>query len=220
MAMGEPTTTIDWPEGYDRTDPDDREPYPGNITLDHREAFESIDEELQRWGASLDRIGFAAPAYANDSRIPHKSADPDDPGVVVYFRRVDEHADQGYALACDRWDSLRDNARAIALYVRRKRLAERCEVATAESEFETAALPPGDESDEGDVIAAGSGEPDLDIERAAELLGVEPDATDRLVKTAFQERVKAVHGDQGGDLADATRLQEARDVLLEGSDGA
>lgn len=87
------TAELDWPEGYPRTAPGERKPYPGNITLGHREAFESIDEELSRWGATLQRVAFAAPAYVNDSRIPHKSADPDDPGVVAYFRRDDEHAD-------------------------------------------------------------------------------------------------------------------------------
>ncbi|WP_135363434.1 J domain-containing protein [Halosimplex halophilum] len=212
--MPEQMSRIDWPEGYDRTDPDGREPYPGNITLDHAEAFRSIPEELEAWGATLDRVEFAATAYANDSNIPHKSADPDDPGVAVYFRRVDEHADRGYALACDRWDSLRDNARAIALYVRRKRLAERCEVATAESEFETAALPPGDGAEGDDVIVAGAPEPELGADRAADLLGVAPDAPDRVVETAFQEAVKDGHPDQGGD-ASMSRLKEAREVLTD-----
>lgn len=218
MAMSEPTTEIDWPGGYERTDPDDRESYPGNITLNHREAFKSIPEELEQWGATLDRVEFAPEGYARNSNIPHKSADPDDPGVAVYFRRVDEHADQGYALACDRWDSLRDNARAISLYVRRKRLAERCQVATAESEFETAALPPGDGDGGDDVIAVGAGGPDLDAQRAAELLGVSPDAPERVVTTAFQEAAKIEHPDQGGDVEDIQRLQAARDVLLEDSD--
>jgi len=212
--MPEALASIDWPEGYDRTEPDDREPYPGDISLDHAEAFRSIPEELEQWGATLDRVEFAATAYANDPNIPHKSADPDDPGVAVYFRRVDEHADRGYALACDQWNSLRDNARAISLYVRRKRLAERCEVATAESEFETAALPPGDGSEGDDVIVAGSPEPELDEERAAALLGIAPDAPDRVVETAFQEALKDGHPDQGGD-ASVQRLKEAREVLTD-----
>lgn len=203
---------LDWPPGYDRTAPDDREPYPGNITVGHREAFESIDEELERWGATLERISFAAPSYANDSRIPHKSSNPDDPAVVAYFRRVDEAADEGYAIACDRWDSLRDNARAIALYARRKRLAERCGVTTADSEFETARLPPGDESAP-DVIAV---EPEPDRE-PHEVLGVAPDAPDLVVNGAFRELVKEAHGDQGGnEKYDVRELKRARDELLDG----
>lgn len=195
---------IDWPEGYDRTDPDDREPYPGSISLGHREAFASIEEELEAWGAVLDRVEFAATEYARDPNVPHKSDDPDDPGVAVYFRRLEEDADHGYALACDRWESLRDNARAISLYVRRKRLAERCEVATAESEFSTAALPSGEE----EAIVATSQPPH-------EVLGTSPAPTVDEVREAFRERVKEVHPDNGGSDAEFRRVKEARDELLD-----
>ncbi|GAB7010446.1 J domain-containing protein [Halorubrum trueperi] len=213
MNTTEQRPDLDWPEGYPRTAPSEREPYPGNITLGHREAFESIDEELSRWGALLQRVEFAAPAYVNDSRIPHKSSDPDDPGVVAYFRREDDHADEGYAIACDRWDSLRDNARAIALYARRKRLAERCGVTTADSEFETARLPPGDEDAASSDVIAVEPEPDRDPH---EVLGVAEGAPDPVVKGAFRELVKEAHGDQGGsEKWDVGELKQARDELLD-----
>lgn len=209
--MASSVAAIDWPAGYDRTDPDDREPYPGNITVGHREAFVSIDEELSRWGATLDRIEFAATGYANDSRIPHKSADPDDPGVAVYFRRLEEHADQGYAIACDRWNSLRDNARAIALYVKRKRLAERCAVATATSEFQTAALPSGEEDE---PIAVG---PTGTADAPHDTLGVAPDAPDDVVKAAARRLAANHHPD--GDDSDVERfmeIQAAKEAMLNG----
>ncbi|WP_241211157.1 hypothetical protein [Halorubrum lacusprofundi] len=47
-----------------------------------------------------------------------------------------------------------ENARGTSLYAWRKRLAERYGVTTADSEFETARLPPGDE-DESVVVAGG-----------------------------------------------------------------
>lgn len=203
---------IDWPEDYDRTDPDEREPYPGNISVGHREAFGSIDEELGRWGAGLDRIEFAAPAYANDSRIPHESADPDDPGVAVYFRRHDDHADRGYAIACDRWNSLRDNARAISLYVRRKRLAERCGVATAQAEFQTAALPSGDEDD--GAIAVGPAETST---APHDVLDVAPDAPDDVVEAAARRKAANVHPDQpDGDEGRFKEIQSAKEAMLDG----
>ena len=205
---------IDWPEGYPRTSPEEREPYPGNITVGHRESFKSIDEELSRWGATLQRIEFAAPEYVNDSRIPHKSADPADPGVVAYFRRDTEAADVGYAIACDRWSSLRDNARAIALYARRKRLAERCGVTTADSEFDTARLPPGDADGDDQVVVAGGR---VETRPAHEVLGVAPEAPAPAVKGAFRELVKEAHGDQGGsDEWGVSELKRARDDLLGG----
>lgn len=199
---------LEWPEGYDRTPPEDREPYPGNISVGHRAAFTSIDDELDAWGCTLDRVEFAATPYARDPDIPHKSDDPDDPGVAAYFRRTDEHADQGYAIACDRWNSLRDNARAIALYVRRKRLAERCGVSTASSEFSTAALPPtGD-----DAIAA----PAATSEPAPyEVLQVAPGAGRDVVKAAYRARAKELHSDAGGSTDGMTRLNKAKEAMLD-----
>ncbi|WP_137288614.1 hypothetical protein [Natronorubrum halophilum] len=41
---------LQWPDGYERTPANNREAYPGNISLNHREAFESVVEELERWG--------------------------------------------------------------------------------------------------------------------------------------------------------------------------
>ncbi|WP_256464797.1 hypothetical protein [Halosolutus gelatinilyticus] len=35
---------------YDWSDPNDHEPYPGNLSVSHKQAFESIVEELERWG--------------------------------------------------------------------------------------------------------------------------------------------------------------------------
>lgn len=192
-----------WPEGYDRTDPEDRGPYPGDLSLGHREAFESIEEELAAWGAVLDRVEFAATSYARNSNIPHKSADVADPGVAVYFRREAEHADRGYALACDRWESLRENARAISLYVRRKRLAERCEVSTAEEEFSTAALP----SPEEEALVA--------EKPPHKILGCSPAPTVEEIRESFRQRVKEVHPDNGGTDREFKRVKEARDDLLD-----
>lgn len=204
--------SIDWPDEYSRTDPDDREAYPGNISLNHREAFESVIEELERWGATGVDVDFAPPSYQRNSNIPHKSAEPDDPGVVAYFRREDGSADEGHAIACDSWTSLRENARAIALYARRKRLAERCEVTTAQSEFETTALPPGEDDD---AVVAGSGDT-ADSRDPHELLEVSPDASADVVKASARRKMANVHPDQpDGDEAEYKRLQKAKEAMLD-----
>lgn len=123
----------------------------------------------------------------------------------------DRPADIGYAIACDRWSLLRDNARAIALYARRKRLAEKCGVTTADSGFETARLPPGDE-DESVVVAGGR----VEMPPPYEVLDVSEDAPDPVVKGPFRELVKEAHGDQGGsDEWDDSELRRARDELLD-----
>lgn len=51
---------LEWPDGYERTNPDDREPYPGDHSVSHRQAFESTVEELERWGKTDVEIETAA----------------------------------------------------------------------------------------------------------------------------------------------------------------
>jgi hypothetical protein len=204
---------IQWPEGYPRTDPNERDSYPGDISLTRKESFQSIVDELERWGATDVRISTASTHYKDRPNIPHQHDKPDDVGVVARFRRADRPADEGYAIACDRWATQLENARAIALYARRKRLAERCGVTTADSEFETARLPPGDESAEGPDVIAVEPEPDREPH---EVLGVAKDAPELVVKGAFRELVKDAHGDQGGNEEyDVAELKRARDALLD-----
>jgi len=202
---------LHWPAGYPRTPAEERESYPGDISLTRKESFVSIVDELERWGATDVRISTASTHYKDRPNIPHQHDKPDDVGVVARFRREDRSADEGYAIACDRWETQLENSRCIALYARRKRLAERCGVTTADSEFETARLPPGDESGP-DVIAV-EPEPDRDPH---EVLGVAEDAPDVVVRGAFRELVKEAHADQGGnDAYDVSELKQARNVLLD-----
>ncbi|WP_121744426.1 J domain-containing protein [Natronorubrum halophilum] len=207
---------IQWPDGYDRTGSSDREPYPGNISLNHREAFESVVEELERWGKTDVEIETAGTHYANDPNIPHKSADPDDVGVVAYYRDLEARADEQSAIACDQWESQLENARAISLWVRRIRirLADRCGVETAKDIDEVAQLPPADE----DAIAAppASSSDDLD-EEPHETLDVAPDAPSEIVTAAFRAQIKELEGhpDTGGSSGRFQKLKAARDELLE-----
>ena len=205
------TAGIDWPAGFERTPADEREPYPGDLSPTRKESFQSVVEELERWGATSVEIDTASQHYADRPNIPHQHDKPDDVGVVARFRREDEHADEGYAIACDRWETQRENARAIALYARRMRLAERCGVTTANSTFATARLPPADEEDA--IVATGRVE-----QEPHEVLDVSPDAPDAVVKGAFRELVKDAHADHGGNGEHTvSELKSARDTLLEES---
>lgn len=206
--MPEQVRQIDWPAGFDRTSPQDRGSYPGDISLTRKESFQSVVDELERWGASSVDIDTASQHYVDRPNIPHQHDKPDETGVVVRFRREDEAADAGYAIACDRWETQLENARAIALYARRKRLAERCGVTTAESEFSTARLPPGDQEDV--VVAEAAREP------PHEVLGVAENAPDEVVKAAARRLAADVHPDQpDGDAQEFKRIQKAKAAMLE-----
>lgn len=196
--------TLDWPEGFERTDPADRISYPGGFEVSRTRAFDSIVEEIEKIDGAMNvRVETAAPHTQKAPHRPYQDRDPDDPGVVAYYDREG----QGYAVACDRWDNLRDNARAVALYVDSKRAIERYGVATVGSEFETQALPSGEE----DVVAAGSGR----SEPPHEVLGVAPDAPDAVVKGAARSLKAEKHPDSGGSRDAFRRVVEAEEAMLD-----
>jgi len=200
-----------WPPAYDRTPADEREPYPGDLSPTRKESFESIVDELERWGATDVRISTASQHYKDRPNIPHQHDTPDDVGVAAYYLREDGRADEWHAIACDRWESQRENARAIALWARRQRLAERCGVTTAQSTHAAAQLPSGNEEA---IVAAGPGETS---EAPYEVLGVDPDAPEPVIRGAVRQLKKEHHPDRGGDPQEFQRVVEAGEALLEGN---
>lgn len=200
-------STLDWPNGFERTPPDDREPYPGGFEVSRTRAFDSIVEQIDKIeGAMNVRVETAAPHTKKQPHRPYSDRDPDDPGVVAYYDREG----QGYAVACDRWDNLRDNARAIALYVDAKRAIERYGVATVGSEFQTQALPSGEDDD---VVVAGPGG---DRQEPHEVLNVAPDAPDDVVRAAARRLAANAHPDRpDGDQEEFKRIQQAKQALLD-----
>lgn len=102
---------LNWPAHLERTPADEREPYPGDLSPTRKECFESIVDELQRWGATSVDIETTSQHYVDRPNIPHQHDKPDDVGVVVRFRHEDEAADEQLAYACDRWATQRENVR-------------------------------------------------------------------------------------------------------------
>lgn len=205
-----PSSSIDWPDGFARTNPGDREKnrsYQATLGQTTQELVTEMDRlDPESWRASTASGG----AYTKSNGLPKSKANPDDPGFVVYWKLDDEQ----FAVACDDSPRLSDNVRTVYLWIRETRLRNQRPVVTGESEFAAARLPPGDGSAGDDVIVA-NGPVDLDVEAAADLLGVTPDAPDRVVKTAYQEKTKTAHPDGGGSSAEFQRVREARDVLLD-----
>lgn len=54
----------------------------------------------------------------------------------------------------------------------------------------------------------------LSIEEAASLLGVKPDATPLLIKSAYRKLMLKHHPDKGGNAEFAAKLNTARDILM------
>ncbi|GGL70195.1 DnaJ domain-containing protein [Halocalculus aciditolerans] len=191
-----------WPAGFDRTPASDRKRYPGGFEVSRTTAFESILEELEKFDAVNVDVQTTVPHTARNPNVPYKDRDPDDPAVVVYFDRDGRR----YAVPCDRWNNLRDNARAIAKYLDAKRAIERYGVATLETEMSTQALPSGDD----DVVVAGDGR-----REPHEVLGVSPNAPESVVEAAARQLKKETHPDQpDGDEQAFKSVVRAEEVML------
>ena len=194
---------IDWPDFAERTDPRSRE-RTSKFSVTLASALSDIESELEdRLEVTDYRISTAAPHRKRDGR-PYADANPDDPGVVVRWSKDGEQ----YCVAADHYTDLRDNARAIGLYIEEKRKMGNRPVHTGQDEFATARLPPGDDEEAAVVVAGGAQRP------PHEVLGVAPDAPEPVVKGAYRELLKERHPDHGGSAAELRELNDAKDALL------
>lgn len=127
--------------------------------------------------------------YANQPR-------PEDPGAAVWFTLRGEER----VLACDAWDRVEHNLRAIAKHIEALRGQERWGVGSLEQAFRGfAALPE----------QAGAG-------TVWETLGLDGPAADRKqVEDAFRRRALVCHPDQGGSVDEWHALALARKQALE-----
>jgi hypothetical protein len=205
---------LNWPPGWNRTSTDDRErgrfkrvtreessyggTYPVNRAITFSDALNELMQEIRRAGGSDLRIDHDG--QSDVTGVPLKGKrEPEDPGVVVRFRR----AGHSYAIACDRYTDRAQNLRAIAKTIEATRGIERWGAVTGEQAFKGyEALPPPGGS-------TGTSAPIVPPRPPHDVLGVSPTAPPEVVKAAFRALVAA----RGQD-ADVTDLIAARDTLL------
>lgn len=203
---------VEWPSGFERTDKRNRKPYPHGFRVDRRQAFENILEELKKLGAAEVRIDSGATEKTMNPNLLSQESNPDDPSVVVYFTKDG----QDYAVPCDKWDNVRDNAQAIAKYLDAKRALDRYGVKTVESEFTTQKLPSGKEDRKNEGIGSEDDEEGFGDQPPHKVLGVASDAGDDEVKAAARALKKEYHPDTGGNITKFNQVLEAEEILLGG----
>jgi hypothetical protein len=193
--------SLNWPEEFPRTQPEDRSAYPHGFRVDMHRAFRNIKTQLERMDVDEWTIASGTDHRSDKQWLPYAGAPkkPEDPGVIARWTKDGE----SFAAPCDRWNNVRDNAQAVAKYLDAKRALDRYGVSTISSEFATQALPSGNE--------AVQAEPPAHV-----VLGVDPDADRSEVVDAFRERVKETHPDHGGDETAHERVLRARERMLEG----
>jgi hypothetical protein len=116
---------------------------------------------------------------------------PHDKGVAVYFKLKK----RPMSFACDRWDRVEHNMRAIAKTIEALRGIERWGSGDMVQQAFTgfAALPAP--------------------EQPFQVLGVRHDATQEEVESAYRKLASQHHPDRGGDAQQMARINAARDAM-------
>lgn len=191
-----------WPTGWKRTTPADRR-WNHNMKAGWATSRANLQSELGTLGAVSALISSNMPL--GRSGLPIETRAPiQDPGVAVYFAMPVEPGSREPAqlvFACDRWERVEHNLRAISLHVAAMRGMDRWGVGSMDQAFKGyLALP---------EKATPSRRPWTVV------LALGPDATRDAVLGRFRELARIRHPDGGGQPGELDELIQARDAALE-----
>lgn len=178
---------LHWPQGWPRTATPQRSRFDGSFAKIRDELF----REIERLGGQYVVLSTNV-ALRRDGLPYANQAEPFDGGVAVYFMR----RGQQMVFACDKWDRVKDNMRAIQRSIEAIRGLERWGASEmmerAFSAFE--ALPPP--------------------RSCWDVLGLKPGAGSAEVNAAYRSKAKTFHPDHGGSASAMAELNRARDEAL------
>jgi len=176
-----------WPAGWPRATERQRSRFDGTPAR--------IRAELMM---EVERLGGRYPVLSTHIQLrrdglPYATQrEPDDPGVALYFERRGRQM----VFACDKWDRVQDNMRAIQRTIEAIRGIERWGASEMmERAFQAfEALPPP--------------------ESCWTVLGVPPTAARDDIERAYRAAAKRAHPDAGGSDAAMAALTRARDEAM------
>jgi DnaJ domain len=168
--------------------------YTQKTSLTIEQATRRVRDELKRFGVSdWDVIISTNLQLRNDGMPRSGQANPRDPGAAVYWKKAKDTR----CMAIDRYDRVADNLAAIAATLDAMRAIERHGGATILDRAFTGfvALPAP--------------------EQPFQVLGVGANASKEEIERAYRKLAGEHHPDRGGDEQQMSRINAARDALLE-----
>lgn len=188
---------LQWPMGWKRAPDNDRSRGPDRMPPGR--VRQQLSNELRLMGAK-DVVISSNVMIRNDGMPYANQKAPEDPGVVLYFKRNG----QNISLPCDRWSTVDANLNAIRLTVQAMRgidrwgteqMVDRAFTGYAElPESVIIAPPPTDKRPHRDWWV---------------VLGVDKYANVLDVKAAYRELLKVSHPDAGGSESDLMEVRQA-----------
>lgn len=175
-----------WPEGRQR--------WQGwreiaKFKVSEAQAVAELHEQLEALGADDVVISTNRKPYSRSQ------ANPDDPGAAVYFMRKGRET----VIACDKFNRLEHNIRAIGLTIKGLRDAERWGTEVTEAAFVGySALPAS-------IVTPPPSQP----RPWHEVLEVSPTASLETIDAAYRSLARKAHPDQGGSAEAFAELSRA-----------
>lgn len=180
---------LEWPAGWPRSEEHTRSAY----RVSYKVAVHELLKEVRLLGGEHLVISSDAPLRKVDG-LPYTEAASEvsrDPGVAVYFALDGEPV----VIACDQWNTVKDNIRAIGHTVVAMRMIQRSGATELlRRAFRGFKALPGPQA-----------------RPWFEMLGVPPTATLDEINRAFRKLAKDIHPDHGGDTREMANLIAARD---------
>lgn len=201
---------LTWPESWPRVLPMRRQRARFDTGL--AISIKEIQDSLRLMAAKQIRVTSDLPVKSNG--MPYATPkEPEDPGVAVWWVNI---AGQERVIACDRWDSVRDNMQAINASLKALRGLERWGaseiVKRAFAGF--AALPAGSGEDVNAAPVPRPARPWRDVlgVKGGWLNSAPPEAVLAYAKTRHRDLMREAHPDVGGSTDMALELNTALDA--------
>jgi len=193
---------LHWPVGWPRT----KKSKPSRYQVTFDRARRELENELRLMGATGLVLSSDVPIRKDGA--PHAGAANryyEDPGVAIYFKWNKEP----WVVACDTWDKVRDNVRAIGLTIAALRSIERSGATELLKRAFTGfkALPAVGGTDLGEGRTWWG------------ILGCRQHDDAETVKDAYRESAKEAHPDRGGLHEDMIKINLAWDIYLKSAIG-
>lgn len=195
MTIGIDAHPLAWPDGWKRTPSHSRHRSKYKVTF--LKARDDLARQLRMLSRYSSDVVISTNVPLRRDGLPLANMrEPEDPGVAAYW--VDKKGKQR-VIACDAWQTVRENLRAVGLAVEALRTIERAKASEILDRAYTgfAALPPqGGSTDWPSVLSIPRG------------------ATREEVELRYRELARLHHPDRGGDAAMMSRINAARDAAL------
>jgi hypothetical protein len=180
-----------WPVGFKRTE------YPAQSRFDTPE--EKVKRNLEFQFDLMDATNIVVTSNVElrrDGR-PYAGQRISDPGVAVYFDRKGKNQ----CIACDKWDSVRDNLQAVAKTIEALRGIERWGTGEmVDAAFQGFTAIPAN---------ASSGIPVVPPQPWYDVFHVSPDAPMAVIEAVYKVALKDAHPDTGGSQERFEAVQRA-----------